>query len=426
MGLYGALTRDAAVGEAYGTSTAYANESVLLFSEIDPALHFAVELATYGTPAYPSTFNYEPKYFLINGAPYSGSSVAIPAGNAGSATLLRFLSAGLKHRAPTILGLNLNLIAEDGNPYPYAKEQYSLLLSPGKTIDALVTPATYGSYAVFDRRLGLTNGASGPGGMLAYLSVAPAAGATAKLGVFQSGTWYLDASGNGAWDGTPPDPMYLFGVGIAGALPVTGHWTGSGPDRVGVFADGYWYGDMDGNGAWDGEPTDGMAVFGVGIPAALPVVGDWNGSGATKIGVYKDGSWWIDFNGSGAWEVAFDRSFLFDAGVAGALPVTGDWDGTGAAKAGVFKDGTWYLDLDGDGAWNGASDGTYAFGSGLAGAVPVTGDWTGTGRTMIGVFVDGTWYVDLNGNNAWDGTPTDGMYLFGTGLTGVVPVTGNW
>jgi hypothetical protein len=131
-----------------------------------------VALSTYGTPSYPSTLNYEPKYFLINGAPYSASSVPIPAGNAGTKTLLRFLNAGLKPRVPTLNGLNLSLIAEDGNKYLYAKEQYSMLLAAGKTMDALIMPASAGTYAVYDRRLGLTNNTASLGGMLVYLNVA--------------------------------------------------------------------------------------------------------------------------------------------------------------------------------------------------------------------------------------------------------------
>jgi len=62
----------------------------------------------------------------------------------------------------------------------------------------------------------------------------------------------------------------------------------------------------------------------------------------------------------------------------------------------------------------------------VAGAIPVTGDWTGTGKTKIGIYANGVWYLDLNGNGAWDGTPTDGLYSFGGGLTGAVPVTGKW
>ena len=38
-----------------------------------------------------------------------------------------------------------------------------------------------------------------------------------------------------------------------------------------------------------------------GLPGWSPVVGDWNGDGeGSKLGVYKDGSWYLDSNGDGA------------------------------------------------------------------------------------------------------------------------------
>ena len=248
----------------------------------------------------------------------------------------------------------------------------------------------------------------------------------AELGIYHNGVWYVDMDGSNAWNGTPTDWLYYFGGGLAGAVPVIGNWTGMGTAKVGVYHNGGWYLDLNGNGAWDGTPTDGLYYFGGGLTGAVPVTGDWTGSGATKIGIYADGIWYLDLNGNGAWDgTPTDGLYYFGGGLAGAIPVTGDWTGSGTMKIGVFYNGIWYLDFNGNGTWDGTpTDGIYFFGGGLTGAVPVTGDWTGTGTTKIGVYVDGTWYLDLSGNGAWDGTPTDGLYDFGGGLTGAVPVTG--
>ncbi|TAN39649.1 MAG: hypothetical protein EPN25_10755 [Nitrospirae bacterium] len=427
MGLYGSMTRDAAAGQAYDSATTYNSEVVLLFSEIDPALHTAVAGGTYGTASYPSTYNYEPKYFLINGAPYSASSVPLTAGTVGSRTLLRILNAGLKPRVPVINGLYLSVIAEDGNKYLYPKEQYSVLLAAGKTMDALMVPATPGNYAIYDRRLALTNAAVSGGGMLAVLHVS-LNGPASQIGVFQN-AWYLDGSGNGSWDGTPPDSLLAFGVNILpGALPVTGGWAGPGTTRLGLFDSGTWYLDFNGNGVWDGTPSDRLYAFNVGTPGAVPVTGDWTGSGTTRIGVYDSGIWYLDLNGNGAWNgLPLDGTHTFGVGLPGAVPVTGDWTGSGTTRIGVYDSGTWYLDLNGNGAWDGTpGDGMYTFGVGLSGAVPVTGDWTGNGTTRVGVYDSGIWYLDINGNGAWDGTLTDRQYIFGVGLSGSVPLSGRW
>jgi FtsP/CotA-like multicopper oxidase with cupredoxin domain len=159
MGLYGALT----VGN-YGV----ADEATLVYSEIDPALHAAVDDGTYGTTGPTSTFDYQPKYFLINGAAFPDTTDIIV--GIGSDVLLRFVNAGLKVHVPTLEGgLYMDLIAEDGNPYPFPMSQYGVELPAGKTIDAVLNVGADGTYAIYDRALNLTNGAATGGGMLTYL-----------------------------------------------------------------------------------------------------------------------------------------------------------------------------------------------------------------------------------------------------------------
>jgi FtsP/CotA-like multicopper oxidase with cupredoxin domain len=183
MGLYGAMTHDAVAGVAYA-GVPYHNEVTLLFSEVDPVLHAAVANGRYGaTPPdtlppgltaadYPSsTIDYAPKYFLINGQDLSDPSLTPQdAGNAGQTTRLRLLNAGLQSRSPVLQGHYMRLVAEDGNPYPYAREQYSAFLPALKTVDAVITPAEAATYPIYDRRLAY--------GMLAHLTVAEAAGGT--------------------------------------------------------------------------------------------------------------------------------------------------------------------------------------------------------------------------------------------------------
>lgn len=186
MGLYGGVTQNAVAATASTPAQAYTgvpynHEVTMLFSEIDPALHAAVAGGTYGTTGGPtSTFDYQPKYFLINGKPYAAGAAPLAVLPAGEKTLLRFLNAGLQTHVPVINGKYLQMIAEDGNPYPWPgnpRQQYSVLLPAAKTVDAILTPtlspgAAPTRYAVFDRRLNLTTGAAQNGGMLAMLDVA--------------------------------------------------------------------------------------------------------------------------------------------------------------------------------------------------------------------------------------------------------------
>ena len=189
MGLYGALEIDAAAGNAYGVpASAYDQDLLLVYSEIDPALHDAVAAGQYG-PGQPvqSTMGYLPKYFLVNGKPYSPARSPLPLGAAGGTTLLRFVNAGLETHLPTLVGAGaLTLLAEDGGLAPFARQAEQVELPAGKTVDAtLVVPAA-GYYPLYDRKLALTNDLRPDGGMVAFLAVA--APETVTLTVAKDGT----------------------------------------------------------------------------------------------------------------------------------------------------------------------------------------------------------------------------------------------
>ena len=61
------------------------------------------------------------------------------------------------------------------------------------------------------------------------------------------------------------------------------------------------------------------------MPGDLPVVGDWDGTGTTKIGIYRSGTWYLDTNGNGVWDSATDGFIVNWAGVPGNAPVVGKW-----------------------------------------------------------------------------------------------------
>ncbi|MGQ9857440.1 MAG: hypothetical protein ACUVS3_01975 [Thermodesulfobacteriota bacterium] len=83
---------------------------------------------------------------------------------------MRFFNAGYQTFVPVFLGPYLTLRAEDGNIYPFPKEQYSLELAAGRSIDAWLSPSEEGSITFYDGRLHLTNaGAATPGGLAARL-----------------------------------------------------------------------------------------------------------------------------------------------------------------------------------------------------------------------------------------------------------------
>ncbi|MGD8590584.1 MAG: Ig-like domain-containing protein, partial [Chromatiales bacterium] len=232
MGLYAAVTMDSAVGEAYPNEP-YDTQTVMVFSEIDPILNAAVADGSYGTTAYPTSINYKPRYFLINGN--ADGSTVLPAAAVNGNSLVRLVNAGLRDLIPTVDGLYWDLVAEDGNPYSYAERQYSVRLPAGKTMDAVFVAAAEGSYAVYDRRMNITSDRNLAGGMFAALTVAAqSAGPIANPDSFslpEDGT--LDVPVTFALDGVTPLAGVLAndtaadGVTVLTVPPATANLTGS-------------------------------------------------------------------------------------------------------------------------------------------------------------------------------------------------------
>ena len=246
------------------------------------------------------------------------------------------------------------------------------------------------------------------------------------------GAWYLD-NGDGRWDLVNGIDVVLATFGTPAHIPLAGDWDGDGISTIGTYQQGLWYlgtadGFMRGTMSWNGPLID-VADANFGIPGDLPVTGDWNGDGKTKIGVYRQGQWFLDFNGNRKWDQDTDKAYA-NFGMPTDLPVSGDVDGDGISEIGVYHPATgqWFFDVDKNGAWSGCGADLCLTQFGSPGDIPVTGDWNGDGVDEVGVYHQGTWYLD-NGNGVWDDPVTtadpDTVYQnFGTATDG--PVTGIW
>jgi len=248
-----------------------------------------------------------------------------------------------------------------------------------------------------------------------------------ELGVFRGGNAFLlNATGNNVY--TPATDLYITtfvppGGFVAGDLPVAGDWTGTGHAKVGIYrpSSGTWWLDANGDGVLDAG--DVTTQFG-GIAGDIPVVGDWSGTGTSKIGIFRQGFFWIlDTNGDFVFDNG-DAAFAF-GGIAGDKPVVGDWTGNGIAKVGLVREyapggvpqgNPFYWVLD---AQNNHTSGfiTFPYG-GLAGDVFVTGDWNATGTAKPAVYRSGSWIESLSTAYTYDT-----FYQYG-GAAGDVPLVG--
>ncbi len=88
-------------------------------------------------------------------------------------------------------------------------------------------------------------------------------------------------------------------------------------------------------------------VFREGVRDDQPISGDFNGDGISTVGLFRNGIWRLDSNGDGKWNEKFDSQFEF--GKAGDIPVVGDFDGDGLDDIGVIRHGKLIVDSNRNG-----------------------------------------------------------------------------
>ena len=246
------------------------------------------------------------------------------------------------------------------------------------------------------------------------LSISVAAAPTADMvGIRRNTTFFLDLSGNNAWDGPAIDGVY--GFGAASDVSVTGDWNGDGVDDLGIRRNSAFFLDLNGNRFWDGPAIDG--VYGFGAASDTPVIGDWNGDGVDDLGVRRNSAFFLDLNGNRVWDAG---DGIFGFGGVSDLPAIGDWNGDGVDDLGIRRNNLFFLDLNGNRAWD-VSDGVFPFG--IASDVPVIGDWNADGIDDFGIRRLQEFHLDLNGDRVWE-IASDGIFPFG--LAADTPVAGKW
>ncbi|MCL2623880.1 MAG: SpaA isopeptide-forming pilin-related protein, partial [Planctomycetaceae bacterium] len=236
-----------------------------------------------------------------------------------------------------------------------------------------------------------------------------------EMAIFFNGYWFIDLNGNGIWD---EDDLWAK-MGSDTDQPVVGDWDGDGKADIGVFGP-EWAGDKNALRSEPGLPTDlnrkvavrpknvppnpqdaptevramkqstrGRVrldvidhVFRYGSETDRAVVGDWNGDGSKKIGVYRNGTWHIDYNGNGQWD-AGDIEAKTNA-QPGDIPIVGDFTGEGVDRIGLYTPSTGRVIVDTNGNFQFDSNDLVFYLEGFDEvSYPVVGDFNGDGIDQI-------------------------------------------
>ncbi|MEN6405779.1 MAG: SdrD B-like domain-containing protein [Thermoguttaceae bacterium] len=290
------------------------------------------------------------------------------------------------------------------------------------TPEPYVPPEVYwGSYAVAIEQPPtlMSGGAGGPGGYSWHLSVIDAGQPRADISsdgltsqtdrsLYSAVSWSGGSMDQGEWvlADENGNPIKRARFGRNGAIPVTGDWNGSGVTKVGVFLAGQWFLDLDGDGVWDN--VDLWAKLGK--AGDQPVSGDWNGDGKTDIGIYGQ-----------AW-VGDIKAILAEPGLPDAQnpPTIGRPKNVPPDPADAAVDRRIMKKGDTGSSRTDVIDHVFEYGT--KGDRAVTGDWNGDGIYTVGVFRGGRWFLDMDGDGRW----SDGDLTVDFGQEGDLPVVGDW
>ena len=123
---------------------------------------------------------------------------------------------------------------------------------------------------------------------------------------------------------------HVFRFGSDFDQPVSGDFNGDGVSTLGIYSNGSWRLDVNGDGVFT-EEVDSYFEFG--RPGDIAVVGDFNGDGLDEVAVVRGSDLIVDSNGNGELD-ATDRVFEIEG--EGSNVVVGDFDGDGIDEAAFY------------------------------------------------------------------------------------------
>ena len=206
-----------------------------------------------------------------------------------------------------------------------------------------------------------------------------------------TGTWHLDDGNGSWDNCDLAIDLCISSFGAPGSFPVAKESSDSDQIVIGYFQPrvteivngarvaklGLWKFDIDGNGILDNCTID-QCIENFGQPGDFPVVGNWDGAGE-KIGIFRpqSGEWLLDLNDNGMWDGSPVDRLWGPFGQFGDRPIVGDWDGTGVIRIGVFRPSTgqWFLDMNSNGQLDDCSVDACIGPFGHTGDQPVVGKW---------------------------------------------------
>jgi hypothetical protein len=128
---------------------------------------------------------------------------------------------------------------------------------------------------------------------------------------------------------------HVFRFGNNKDIALSGDFNGDGHSTVGVYRNGRWMLDTNGDGRLTDDGRDSFFELG-GNDGDLPLVGDFDGDGVDEIAIVRGNQVLVDSNGNGKLD-ATDQVFLLDT--TDGTVIAGDFDGDGRDEPALHQSG---------------------------------------------------------------------------------------
>jgi uncharacterized repeat protein (TIGR01451 family) len=164
-----------------------------------------------------------------------------------------------------------------------------------------------------------------------------------------------------------------------------------------------------------------IAQFGQGTDQHL--AGDWNNDGFESIGIWRPST--AQFQLKDVNSTASPVVYTFAFGLPGDIALAGDWNGDGIDTIGVYRPSnkTFYLR---NSLSSGPPNHIIVASAAEPGDIPVAGDWDGDGRDSIGYWRPSNFTFYVYNTLCTNCTVTTPNLSGQFGITGDVPVVGDW
>jgi Divergent InlB B-repeat domain/Fibronectin type III domain len=255
----------------------------------------------------------------------------------------------------------------NGTTYCYRVRAYNAGEASGYSNEQCATTSVATSYALTVAKSGTGGGVVTATGINCGTDCSElyASGTSVTLTAIPAGgSSFAGWSGTG-WSGSGCPDTAGCTMTISSNTAVTATFVNNQADKVGIYrpSTGEWFLDQNGNGTWDGCSADKCVEYfttdGALPVVGKPVVGKWNGSETTRLGLFfpATAQWRLDINSD---EILGDCGVdpcLGPFGEATDIPVAGKWSSAGYDRIGVFRPSNerWYMDVNGNGSLNSCS-----------------------------------------------------------------------